>query len=137
MTTQSTHAKGTFDVKITPQPPEENVGHPSIGRVGLFKQFHGDMEGVAHGQMLGLRTAVEGSAGYVAMDHVEATLQGRPGTFALQHTGTMGRGQMQLDVTVVPDSGTGGLIGISGRLDIQIVDGKHNYDFEYVLPPVA
>ncbi|WP_026802366.1 DUF3224 domain-containing protein [Arenimonas oryziterrae] len=130
----STHAKGQFDVKLTPQAAEDGVGHPSIGRLGLFKQFHGDIEGVAHGQMLGVRTAVEGSAGYVAIDHVEASVHGRRGTFVLQHSGTMRQGQMSLVVTVVPDSGTDELTGLRGRLDIQIVDGKHYYDFAYELP---
>ncbi|MDP3749544.1 MAG: DUF3224 domain-containing protein [Phenylobacterium sp.] len=130
----STHARGTFDVKVTPQPSEENVGHSTVGRLALFKQFHGDLEGTAWGQMLTMGTAVEGSAGYVAMDHVSATLQGRQGTFALQHLGTMGRGAMQMNITVVPDSGADELVGISGRLIIQIIEGKHYYDFEYTLP---
>lgn len=131
----TTHAKGTFDVKVTPQPAEDGVGDPSIGRLGLFKQLHGDMEGTAHGQMLAVRTPVEGSAGYVAMDHVEVVLEGRKGTFALQHIGTMGHGKMRMDINVVPDSGTGELVGIDGTFAITIAEGKHYYDFEYTLPP--
>jgi hypothetical protein len=85
--------------------------------------------------MLAVGTAVEGSAGYVAMEQVTGTLSGRKGTFALQHTGTMTRGAAQLSVTVVPDSGTGQLIGLAGRMDIKIADGKHFYDFEYTIAP--
>lgn len=133
--TMSSHAKGTFDVTVTPQPAEDGVGDASIGRLGLFKQLHGDMEGTARGQMLAVRTPVEGSAGYVAMDHVEVTLEGRKGTFALQHIGTMGHGTMRMDINVVPDSGTGELVGIEGRFNITITGGKHFYDFEYSLPP--
>ena len=133
--TMRSHAKGTFDVTITPQPAEDGVGDASIGRLGLFKQLHGDMEGTARGQMLAVRTPVDGSAGYVAMDHVEVTLDGRKGTFALQHSGTMDHGAMRLDIHVVPDSGTGELVGITGQFDITITDGKHFYEFDYTLPP--
>jgi hypothetical protein len=99
----------------------------------LDKQFHGELEGTSKGVMLAVSTSVEGSAGYVAMEQVSGTLNGRGGTFALQHSGTMTRGVPQLSVTVVPDSGTGQLVGLSGRMTIQIADGKHSYDFEYTL----
>jgi hypothetical protein len=85
--------------------------------------------------MLSAATAVEGSAGYVAMELVTASLGGRSGSFVLQHTGTMTRGEPQLSVTVVPDSGTGELAGIAGKMTIRIEGGKHYYDFEYTLPP--
>ena len=101
--------------------------------MSLDKQFRGDMEGTSKGQMLAAQTAVKGSAGYVAMELVTATLHGRRGTFVLQHTGTMNRGQPQLSVTVVPDSGTGDLTGISGKLAILIANGRHSYEFDYSL----
>jgi hypothetical protein len=128
------HASGTFEVKMTPLPPEENVGDPTVGRMSLDKRFHGDLEGTSKGQMLAVRSAVDGSAGYVAMERVTGTLAGRTGTFALQHSGTMNRGAPTLLISVVPDSGTGGLVGIAGTLDIIIADGKHSYAFEYTLP---
>ncbi len=132
--TMTHHAKGTFDVNVSPLPAEEGVGDPSIGRLGLVKQLHGDLEGSARGQMLAIRTAVEGSASYVAMDFVEATLAGRKGTFALQHVGTMGHGKTRLDITVVPDSGTGELVGLAGTFAITIENGTHFYDLAYTLP---
>jgi hypothetical protein len=128
------HASGTFEVKMTPLPPEENVGDPTVGRMSLDKQFHGDLEGTSKGQMLAVRSEVDGSAGYVAMERVTGTLAGRTGTFALQHSGTMNRGAPTLLISVVPDSGTGGLVGLAGTLDIIIADGKHAYAFEYTLP---
>lgn len=128
------HASGTFEVKVIPQAPEENVGDPTVGRLALDKQFHGDLEGTSKGQMLGVRTEVEGSAGYVAMERVNGTLQGRTGTFALQHSGTMNRGASTLSITVVPDSGTGQLTGLAGTMSINVADGKHSYAFEYTLP---
>ncbi|HEV2855170.1 MAG TPA: DUF3224 domain-containing protein [Thermoanaerobaculia bacterium] len=124
-------ASGTFEVKLSPQAPEEDS---PIGRMLLDKQFHGDLEGVSKGQMLAASTAVKGSAGYVALEQVSGKLQGRQGTFALQHNGLMDRGTPQLAIVVVPDSGTGQLEGLAGRMDIQIAEGRHSYDFEYTLP---
>ena len=128
------HASGTFEVKMTPQPAQDGVGDPGIGRMALDKQFHGDLEATGHGQMLAAGTDVSGSAGYVALERVSGTLHGRPGTFALQHSGTMTRGAPQLSITVVPDSGTGELLGLVGTLAITIVDGRHGYELEYTLP---
>jgi hypothetical protein len=132
------HASGPFEVKLTPQPPDDKVGDPTVGRMSIDKQFHGDLEGASKGQMLTAMTGVKDSAGYVAIERVTATLRtpngSRTGTFALQHSGTMTRGEPQLTVTVVPDSGTGQLVGLTGKMTISIVDGKHSYDFEYTLP---
>jgi hypothetical protein len=128
------HASGTFEAKMTSQPPQDGVGDPGIGRLALDKLFHGDLEATGHGQMLAAGTDVPGSAGYVALERVSGTLHGRPGTFALQHSGTMARGAPQLDIAVVPDSGTGELLGLVGTLAITIVDGRHGYELEYTLP---
>lgn len=124
------HASGAFDVKMNPQ-VNENVGDPTVGRMALDKQFHGDLEATSRGQMLAAMTEVQGSAGYVALERVNGTLGGRRGTFALQHSGTMTRGVPTLTITVVPDSGTGQLIGLAGKMTIEVVDGKHSYEFEY------
>jgi hypothetical protein len=101
--------------------------------MSIDKQFHGDIEGTSKGQMLTAGTAVKGSAGYVAIERVSGTLRGRSGSFVLQHSGTMTRGAPQLSITVVPDSGTGQLVGLTGKMAINIADGKHSYDFEYAL----
>ena len=127
-------ASGSFEVKMSPQPQEDGVGDPSVGRMALDKQFHGGLEATSRGQMLAAMTDVEGSAGYVAIERVTGTLDGRGGTFALQHSGIMTRGVPQLTITVVPDSGTGELLGLAGRMMIDNADGKHSYDFEYTLP---
>jgi hypothetical protein len=129
----TTRASGTFEVKVTPQTP----GDSGIGRMLIDKQFQGDLKGTSKVEMLAVSTAVEGSAGYVAMEQVNGTLTGRTGTFALQHSGTMTRGVPQLNVTVVPDSGTGELKGLSGRMSIVIADGKHSYEFEYAIAAEA
>ena len=84
--------------------------------------------------MLTAMTAVTGSAGYVAIERVAGTLNGRRGTFVLQHTGTMTRGEQELSIMVVPDSGTDQLTGLVGRMTITIKDTTHSYDFEYTLP---
>jgi hypothetical protein len=130
-----THAKGPFDVKMIPQAPDEKA--ENVGRMLLDKQFHGDLEAAGKGQMLAFSSAVKGSAGYVAIEQVSGTLQGREGTFVLQHTGTMNRGEPRLAITVVPDSGTGGLAGLAGTMTIEVADGKHSYDFAYTLAPAS
>jgi Protein of unknown function (DUF3224) len=125
-------ATGTFEVKMKPQ-TDENVGDPTVGRISIDKQFQGDLEATSKGQMLAVQGEVKGSAGYVAMERVIGTLAGRAGSFALQHTGTMNRGVPAQNVTVVPDSGTGELAGISGVMKIIIANGKHSYEFEYTV----
>jgi len=124
------HATGPFEVKLTPQPPEtENT---TVGRMTIKKQFHGELDAVSEGQMLSALTSTKGSAGYVAMEIVKGTLGRRKGTFVLQHSGTMDRGQSQLNVTVVPDSGTDDLRGLSGSMRIRNEPGgEHFYDFDY------
>jgi Protein of unknown function (DUF3224) len=126
-------ARGAFEVKLNAQPPHENVGDPSVGRLSIDKQFHGDLDATSKGEMLTAGTEVKGSAGYVAIERVTGTLHGRTGSFALLHRGVMTRGEPQLSVMVVPDSGTGQLIGLAGTMAINIVDGKHSYDFEYTI----
>ena len=127
-------ARGTFDVKVIPQPADDAAGGP-FGRLFLDKKFHGDLDATSRGQMMGAGTAVEGSAGYVALELVSGALNGRNGSFIFQHIGAMAKGvQTQLSVTVVPDSGTEQLVGLSGKMAIIIAaDGKHSYEFEYTL----
>jgi hypothetical protein len=128
----TTRASGTFEVRLSPQ-VDGAAGGASVGRMLIDKRFSGDLEATSKGQMLAVRTGVEGSAGYVALEQVEGTLQGRTGAFFLQHTGTMERGAQQLSVTVVPDSGTGDLKGLSGRMNVIIAEGRHSYEFDYTL----
>jgi hypothetical protein len=130
----ATRASGPFEVKIVPQTPDGKFEDATMGRMTIDKQFRGDLEGTSKGQMLTAMTDIKGSAGYVAIERVTGTLHGRSGAFALQHSGTMTRGVPQLSVTVVPDSGTGQLVGLTGTMIINIADGKHSYEFEYTLP---
>jgi len=126
-------AAGPFEVRITPQ--DDNSDDPLLSRMILDKTYLGDLEATAKGQMLTAGTAVKGSGAYVAIEKVAGTLTGRSGTFILQHIGIMNRNVPQLTITVVPDSGTGDLQGLSGKMTIIIApDGKHSYDFEYALP---
>ena len=129
-TVVTNHARGTFDVKIVPQPADDPSAGP-FSRLYLDKQFHGDLDATSKGQMLGAGTAVEGSAAYVALELVSGTLAGRRGTFILQHSGTMNKGEPSLTVSVVPDSGTDQLTGLAGKMAIIIEGKKHSYAFEY------
>jgi len=128
-------AAGEFEVTVTPLAPYETVAGVVFGRLSISKQFHGDLEGSSTAEMLSAGASVKGSAGYVAIERVTGRLHGRTGTFALQHSGTMTRGQPELAVSVVPDSGAGELAGLAGRMTIDIVDGKHFYTLEYTLAP--
>jgi len=129
----TTRASGTFEVKLNPQATEDKAEGATLGRMLIDKQFQGDLEATSKGEMLTAATGVKGSAGYVAFERVSGTLHGRRGSFVLQHSGTMARGAPQLSVTVVPDSGAGQLVGLAGKMEIKIAEGKHSYDFEYTL----
>ncbi|HEY1657883.1 MAG TPA: DUF3224 domain-containing protein [Candidatus Sulfotelmatobacter sp.] len=124
------HAAGPFDVKATPQDDKLNDG---LSRMLLEKQYHGQLEATSKGQMLAIRPG-NGSGAYVALETITGTLQGKSGSFALYHAGVMSKGVPTLSVNVVPDSGTGQLQGIEGKMTINIDHGKHSYDFEYMLP---
>jgi hypothetical protein len=130
----SQHARGTFTLKMTHQPPYDSVGGVALGRMSIAKQFDGDIEGTSSVEMLSAGTPVKGSAGYVGIERITARVAGRAGSFVLQHTGTMTRGQPELSIRVVPDSGTGELAGLEGRMTIDIVDGQHFYDLEFSIP---
>lgn len=125
--------KGEFDVKRTPEGGFDLGGGVLAGHFRFDKQFHGalDATGVVH--MLAVGTQVDGSAAYVAVERIDGTLDGRTGAFLTQHNGTLDRGSPTLSLTVIPDSATGELEGLRGRMAIDIVEGKHYYTFDYTL----
>ena len=131
----SHRATGPFEVKLAPQPTDASSEGAVVGRISLDKQFHGDLEGTGKGEMLSIMGSVKGSGAYVAVEWVTGTLHGKSGTFALHHTGIMKRSVPSLSIHVVPDSGTGELAGITGKLNIIIEAGKHSYEFDYLLEP--
>jgi hypothetical protein len=126
------HATGTFEVTLKPQQLFYETS-PLLGRLSIDKQFHGDLTGTSTGEMLSSRTSVKDSAGYVAIELVSGTLHGHKGTFVLQHSSLMTRGEPQQSITVVPDSGTDELVGLTGTMTIINNEGKHSYEFEYSL----
>ena len=131
----SQRAAGPFEVKVTPQKPDTQIARAAnLGRLTIDKRFHGDLEGISKGEMLATQTDTPGSAGYVAMERVTGKLKGRSGSFVLQHSGTMTRGSPVSIITVVPDSGTGELRGLSGTMTVIIAsDGGHSYEFDFRL----
>jgi Protein of unknown function (DUF3224) len=132
--TPTMHAKGPFEVKLSPQTSPE-LPQGVISRMSIEKTFHGDLEGSSKGEMLAAGSGAKGSSGgYVALEQVTGTLNGRKGTFVLQHNATMTQGVPWLFIIVVPGSGTDQLAGLSGTMNIVITEGKHSYDFEYTLP---
>lgn len=129
----STRASGNFDVTVNPQAPYDTSDGVSLARVSIIKQFHGDLDASSTVEMLGARTPIEGSAGYVAIERITGVLHDKTGSFVLQHSGTMTRGKAEATISVVPDSGTGELLGIVGEMKIEVVDGKHLYTFDYAI----
>jgi hypothetical protein len=123
--------KGTFELTMHPEPPYDSAQGVTLARVRFDKRFSGALAATSEVHMIGARTPAEGSAGYVAIERVTGTLEGRRGSFVLQHNGVMTRGVASLAVTVVPDSGTDELSGLSGRMEIEIVEGQHCYAFDY------
>lgn len=127
------HAKGAFDVKLQPLEAYNKSDGAGLGRMSIDKQFHGDLDATSQGEMLHAGNAKE-SGGYVAVERVTGTLQGRHGAFSLQHNATMTKGVPYLNIIVVPGSGTGELAGLSGTMKIIIeAGGKHFYEFDYEL----
>ncbi len=131
----SERASGPFEVKITPQKPDNEVAQAAnLARMSIDKQFHGDLEGTSKGEMIATQSEAKGSGGYVALERVTGTLHGRKGSFVLQHNATMNRNVPSLSIAVVPDSGTDELAGLTGTMNIIIAaGGKHSYEFDYTL----
>lgn len=129
-----TTLEGPFHVRMTPEALAHSDAPSLLGRFRLDKRYEGGLDAVGAGEMLAARTTVEGSAGYVAIERVTGTLDGRHGSFVLQHSGVMERGMKRLFLEVVPDSGTGELAGLWGRMGIDIAGGEHFYRFEFSLP---
>ncbi len=121
---------GEFDVKLIPV----DTGDAQLGMMLLDKVYRGPLQGTGKGRMLTGMTSIKGSAGYVAIERIEGELLGKSGSFIIQHSGTMARGNQSLTIQVVPDSGTDGLDGLEGEMQIRIVDRKHFYDFSFSLP---
>ncbi len=129
-TSMTYHAHGTFTVNVRPLTPAPAEG---LSRFSIDKQIHGDLEATSKGEMFSGGDPKQGAAGYVAIEVVTGTLNGKHGSFALQHMATMDQNGRKMSVIIVPGSGTGELKGIAGTLDIQIANGQHSYDLEYTL----
>jgi Protein of unknown function (DUF3224) len=127
-------AKGPFTVKLNPLDSYAHSVDSKLSRMSIDKEFDGDLKASSKGDMLSAGTTTKGSAGYVAIELVSGKLHGKEGAFVLQHNATMNRGEPSLAITVVPDSGTEQLTGISGTMSIQIAGGNHSYEFNYSLP---
>ncbi|WP_182344968.1 DUF3224 domain-containing protein [Comamonas koreensis] len=127
-------ATGRFDIKLQPEGLSPVAEATGLGRFSLDKQFSGDLQATSQGEMLSFRSTTAGSAGYVAMEHVQGSLHGRSGTFVLQHSASMAQGESTQSISVVPDSATDALQGLRGSMQITIDNGQHSYRFVYQLP---
>lgn len=125
--------KGKFDLSATPL--ELDIAIQKLGGIRMLfeKQFFGPIEAKSTVSMLGVMNKVLGSGSYVALEIIEGTVEGLSGSFSMQHSSSMLRGKSEQSISIIPDSGTGELSGISGKMIIDIEDGQHFYTFEYLL----
>jgi Protein of unknown function (DUF3224) len=125
-------AKGPFEVKVSPIEAYNTDPSAKLGRMSIDKQFHGDLEATSKGEMLHAMGETKGFGAYVAVERVTGSLADKNGSFALHHVGVMENSvPALLSVNVVPDSGTGALAGLRGKMNI-IIEGKaHSYEFDY------
>ncbi len=128
------NATGPFDVKMNFTPPFAAHEGVELSRATGDKRFTGVLEAESQVHMLAVKTPVEGSAAYVAVEQIVGTLDGRAGSFAVTHVASMGAAGPQMSLSIVPDSGTGELTGITGSMAIRIVDKQHHYDIDWNLP---
>jgi hypothetical protein len=128
-------ASGAFEIAMIPAGAPEKEGRTAIARIGLDKKYLGALAAIGKGQMLTAVTDTKGSAAYVAIERISGTLDGRQGSFVIQHAGTMSGGASEATIRIVPDSGTDALAGISGSLTITVVGGKHLYALDYAFAP--
>ena len=124
-------ARGPLDVNIEAEPPFLEQDGLKLNHNVVRKEFSGDMVGTSEAQMIAAYTGTPGSAGYVAIEHFTGSVGGKSGSFVLQHSGVMNKGDAQLTVTIVPDSGAGEMAGISGTLEIDNDEGQHSYVLDY------
>ena len=124
-------ARGPLDVNIEAEPPFLEQDGLKLNHNVVRKEFSGDMVGTSEAQMIAAYTGTPGSAGYVAIEHFTGSVDGKSGSFVLQHSGVMNKGDAQLTVTIVPDSGAGEMAGISGTLEIDNDEGQHSYVLDY------
>jgi hypothetical protein len=131
------NVSGDFQVQLQPADHYATgaVG-TQLGRMTFDKTFSGGLSATSQGEMLSAMTP-SGSGAYVAIEQVTGTLAGRQGSFVLQHQGSRQNGQDALSVTVVPDSGTGELQGLSGSMTIERLGTEHRYTFDYSLAGAA
>lgn len=127
----STSAKGTFEITSTPHPPDTMTPGLDAMRITFHKTFSGGLQGTSVVEMLGMMDRDLGSGAYVALERFTGTVDGRTGSFSLQHSSSMKRGRPEQRIAVVPDSGTGDLQGLTGTMTIDIVEKQHHYTFEH------
>ncbi len=125
------HATGSFEVTMTPAPADPAW----LNRMTMTKTYAGPLAATATGEFLSAGDPKTGSAGYIAAERIDGTLDGRQGSFVVMQSATMDRGTPELRVFVVPGSGSGALAGITGTMTIRVEGRQHYYELDYDLAP--
>lgn len=128
----STHAEGTFEIETWDESPYDEHEGTKLTRTRVTKTFHGDMEGTSTAELLMAYGAAQDSAAYVGFERVVGSVNGRSGSFVLHHTASGAHGTRSASWSVVPDSGTGKLLGLRGEARISTgIDGGHSFTLDY------
>jgi hypothetical protein len=103
-----------FEIDDWNEVPYDEPGEgPKLTRITIKKTYRGQLNGSGVAEVLTAQGAA--GAGYVASERVIGTLDGRDGSFVIQHGGLADGEDQSTFGTIVPHSGTGELAGISGR----------------------
>lgn len=123
--------KGCFEIESSQLPVDEATQTVGAMRMAFKKRFTGALEATSVVSMMGIMNREIGSGAYVALERIIGNLEGRKGSFSLQHGSSMTRGIAVQKISVVPDTGTEELKNLAGEMIIDIIDGQHFYTFSY------
>ncbi len=113
--------KATVEFAIAawePAPYDVDVPGPKMTRTVVKKSFTGALTGSSVAELL-TSASESGSAGYVAMERVAVALDGRTGTFVIQHGGLYDAATSKATPygAIIPGSATGELAGLCGSAE--------------------
>ena len=111
----STQINAKFETANWDEGPfSEIAGGPKLTRALVTGKYSGEIEGKTTIAFLMAYPSDE-TANYSGLERIEGQIGKRKGSFVLRHEGTFSDGKSRTKLTVVPDSGTGDLAGLSGK----------------------
>jgi hypothetical protein len=122
----------TFEIQDWQEAPlSELPDTPKLTRANVKRSFSGDLEGEGTLEYL-MAYRPDGTAEFLGMERVVGKLEGREGSFVLQHRGAYEAGVAKAELLVVPGTATGELEGLSGKGDFAAGhEKKHHMRLDY------